>query len=180
MTSTTTHTADTLAALIASRIEPDAAERVLTALTAANGQLITTRLLDKLPGGRVEWRMRREMGNTSIRNRAYLQSRGDSLDALDLTLASSESSVPLDVSWVEQQNSYYFAERRKRNADRAEAVQNRAMLGKLAIIMNEIVDLRHRLAVAKTAFVAFVDTGTPCYPDRYELERACGLREENR
>jgi len=171
------HTAESLTALIASRLEPDNAERVLEALKPLHGTLITTRLLDKLPGGRVEWRLSRHHGWTELANRAQQSTRGDSPDAVNLILARSEVSVPLDVPWVERENSRYFAGRRERNALRAQAVADKPMLTRLAFVMNEIEDLQHKLKFAKKTFAAFVADGEPCHPERYELERACGLRD---
>lgn len=170
------HTAGTLAKLIAHDIEPDHAERVLTALQPLNGQLITTRLLDKLPGGRVEWRLTRDLGKTHVKNRAYISTKGDAAEALDLTLAPSEASVPLDVAWVEHANAWYFEQRRARNAHRQAAIADTPLLSRLAFVMNEIEDLHHKLAFAKTQFVAFVEDEPLCV-ERYTLERACGLRD---
>jgi hypothetical protein len=171
------HTATTLAKLIASHMEPDHAERVLAALKPHDGEPITTRLLDKLPGGRVEWRMTRELGRTDIKNRAF--KRGMEPEGLELTLANSEASVPLDVAYVERENARYFEARRHRNAQRKAAISDTPLLTRLAFIMNEIEDLTHKLAFAKAQFAAFVeDRDAPLYPERYELERACGLRKE--
>lgn len=172
------HTATTLAALIAKDMEPQTAEEVLHALKPYDGQLITTRLLDKLPGGRVEWRLSRNYGWTEIRNRVYLSSGGDRRDGVNLMLARSEASVPLSVSWVEKENPAYFAGRRERNALRARAIADRALLTRLATVMNEIEDWLHKLHFSREQFATFVAYGEPCSPARYDLERACGLREE--
>jgi hypothetical protein len=174
------HTLDTLTALIRKNIEPGTAELVLDALRVIDGQLITTRVLDKLPGGRVEWRLSRQMGYTEIRNRAYISSQGSSPDGVCLTLARSEASVPLLTTWVERENPAYFAGRRERNALREKALSDPPMLSKLAALMNEIEEINARLACAETRFSEFVDYGQPCHPDKYDLERACGLREAKR
>jgi len=172
------HSASTIAALITSRIEPDTAERVLDALRPLDGHLITTRLLDKLPGGRTKWRLSRAYGWTEIKNDAYVRSQASSSDGVCLMLVRSEASVPLDVAWVERENPAYFSGRRERNQRRAEALADRPMLTRLAFVMNEIEDLHAKLALAKATFQTFTEHDAPCGPDRYELERACGLRED--
>jgi hypothetical protein len=171
-----THTATTVAALIRARMEPTDADAVLDALRPYNGQLITTRLLDKLPGGRVEWRLSRVHGWTELSNATYRRSQGG--DGLSLHLAHSEASVPLDVAWVERENARYFGARRERNQQRAAALADPGMLARLATLMNEIEDLQGKLAFARETFAEFTDAGQPCHPDRYTLEAACGLREE--
>lgn len=170
-----THTATSLARLIATSMEPEHAERVLAALRPLNGQPITTRLLDKLPGGRVEWRLTRDLGRTQIKNRASMRI---SAEGIELTLAHSEACVPLDVAWVERENVGYFAARRQRNAARAQAIADSGMLGRVAFAMNEVQDLLQKLAFAKEQFETFIREGEPCYVVRYDLERACGLRKE--
>jgi len=171
------HTASSIASLISNEVEPDNAEHVLAALTPYHGKPISTRLLDRLPGGRVEWTLRKQYGWTEIVNRADRQTRGDSRDAIRIILARSEASVPLDVPWVERENARYFAGRRERNRLRAVALADNPMLTRMAFTMNEIEDLHVKLAFAKKTFAALVDDGTPLHPDRYVLEEACGLRE---
>jgi len=168
------HTPTSLTTLIANHLEPDHADRVLAALKPLDGQLITTRLLDKLPGGRVEWRLTRDMGYTKVANRAYKHHRAE---GIELMLARSEGSVPLDVAWVERENPHQFAGRRERNALRAQAMANKEALAKLAAVMNELEDLQKRVAAAKVTFAAYTGDNTPYRVVRYELERACGLRD---
>jgi hypothetical protein len=125
--------------------------------------------------------MSREYGWTTIKNRAYATSKGDSPDGLDLMLARSKASVPLDAAWVEQENARYFAGRRERNAQRAQAMANKAVLAQLADVMNEIEQLKRQLACATEQFNTFTEpSDAPCHVERYALQRACGLREEAR
>src|SRR4051812_8004450 len=98
------HTVASVTTLIASRIEPQTAEEVLQILRPLDGTPITTQLLDKLPGGRVEWRLRRQLGWTEIANRAYTSTGGASREGVCLTLARSEGTVPLAVDYVEREN----------------------------------------------------------------------------
>jgi hypothetical protein len=170
----TPHTVESVAALIQANIEPQTAEAVLAALKPLEGQFITTRVLDKLPGGRVEWRMNRNLGWTEIKNRAYVANKRD---GVCLILARSEASVPLDTAFIERENAQYFEQRRHRNQLRAQALANPALLTRVAFLMNEIEDLNHKQALAKKQFAVFLSHGEPLSPDQYELERACGLRD---
>jgi|SRR5262245_9780440 len=171
------HTASSVASLITHEVEPDNAEHVLAALAPQHGKPITTRLLDHLPGGRVEWTLRRQYGWTEIVNRAERGTRGDTREALRLILARSETSVPLDVPWVERENANVFAGRRERNQLRSVALADEPLLTRMAFTMNEIEDLQAKLAFAKKTFAALVEHDSPLHPDRYTLEAACGLRE---
>jgi len=172
------HNAATVAEIIRKNIEPDTAEDVLAALQKLEGQVITTRLLDKLPGGRVEWRIHRQLGETTIRNRAYLREKAE---GVSLTLARSDASgTVVDASFVEKANPSYFKDRRERNALRAKALADAALLGRVAILFSEIETINMQLDAAKQQFAVYVTPGEPLSPDRVELERACGLREKEK
>lgn len=179
MTATATksqkHTRNTLAALIQERWESDLPDRVLEALRPFNGKQITSRLLDKLPGGKDEWLMFRHYGWTEIVTRNYHMSQGN--HGTRLILARSESAVPLDLAFVESDNPAYFSGRRERNHARMEARNDGARLDKLAAVMNRIERLQAELAEARADFETLTGYGEIFNPDRYELERACGLRE---
>ena len=151
------HTAASIAALISKNVESSAAEDVLEALKPLHGQLITTRLLDKLPGGRVEWRLSRTFGWTEIKNRAHVTSGGDSREAVSLMVARSEASVPLDVTFVEKANPKCFAERRKRNAQRAKALSDARLLERVAVLMNEIEDVNRKHQHVRKQFAVFLE-----------------------
>ena len=173
---TTKHTLESLTRMITKKIEPPLADAVLDALKRIEGQLITTRVLDKLPGGRVEWRMSRTLGFTEIRNRSFMTSQGSSLDSICLKLAKSESSVPVDAAWIERENVDHYAGRRQRNALRAKALADVGMLSRVAGIMNDIEAINEQLRVAKATLCDFTKDGAPLHPERYDVEKACGLR----
>lgn len=174
------HTATSVAALIAKNVEPTTAEEVLAVLKRLDGQQITTRLLDKLPGGRVEWRLSRHLGWTEIKNRAYVSTGGEHREGVCLMLARSEASVALDAAWVERENPAYFAGRRERNALRANALANKALLERVAFCMNEVEEINQKREIAKKQLAVFLEHGEPLSPDQYDVERACGLREEKK
>lgn len=174
------HTAESVAALIRQNVEPQTAEDVLDALQPLEGHDITTRILDRLPGGRVEWRLSRNLGWTELKNRAYISTGGEKREGVCLIIARSERSVPLSVAFVERENPAYFAGRRERNRLRLAALRDPALLARLAALMNEIEDVNARHAALTQRFAGFVEHGQPFNPDKYDLERACGLREERR
>jgi hypothetical protein len=157
-------------------VEPETAEDVLAALKPLEGHAITTRVLDKLPGGRVEWRLTRELGTTELRNRAYVRGQKE---GVCLTLAKHESNV-LSTAFIEQENPEYFQRRRTRNALRAKALQNIELLERIVVIFNEIEELSWKCALAKKQLAVLVSPGEPFAPDRYDLERAVGLRSDEK
>lgn len=172
------HTAATIAELIRKQIEPDLAEEVLRVLKTLDGTLITTRILDKLPGGRVEWRLARQLGWTEIKNRAYVSTGGENREGVCLVLARSEGAIPLSADFVEAENPAYFAGRRQRNELRHKALHDVHLLERVAFLMNEIEDINQKRTLAKRQFAVFCEHGAPLNPDQYALERACGLRED--
>lgn len=172
------HTAESVAAIVSQHIEPNSADEVLTVLRKCDGQLITTRLLDKLPGGRVEWRLSRALGYTELRNRAYLSSGGIHRDGINLVLARGETSEPLAANWVERENPQYFKNRRERNALRMRALNDHDLLQRVAQLFNRLEELNRARAECRAQFLLLVAHGEPLSPDQYVLERVCGLRED--
>jgi len=174
------HTPESVAEEVADSMEPQTAEDVLEALKKCDGQAITTRLLDKLPGGRVEWRLSRQLGWTEIKNRAYVNSSGASPQGICLMLARSEASVPLSVAWVERENPAYFAGRRERNALREKALADKQLLTRAAFLFNEIEDINAKRRAKTKEFAVLVEHREPLSPVKYKLERVCGLREDDK
>ena len=166
------HTAKTVAAIIAKNIEPTTADEVLAALKKLNGHRITPRVLDQLPGGRVEWRLRRELGVTEIRNRAFLN---DKTAGIALTLARNSSDT-LSAEFVERENPEHFKHRRARNARREEALANVELLERVAMLFNEMATINQQRELAKKQLAVFISHEGPLGPDKAELERALGLR----
>lgn len=78
------------------------AAAVFAALTRLDGQVITKRLLDRLPGGRLEWRLAHEFGYTLLRDRRYCRGAEDGIELL--LAPPSGAPVPLDVAWVRRAN----------------------------------------------------------------------------
>jgi hypothetical protein len=174
--SATQHTAQSIAAIIAKNIEPATADEVLAALRALEGHHITPRLLDRLPGGRVEWRLRRELGVTEIRNRAFLN---DKATGVSLTLARNDSDV-LSAEFVERENPEHFKNRRDRNARREQALSNVALLERVALLFNELTTINEQRRLAMKQLAVFISHEGPLGPDKRDLERALGLRFEDK
>jgi hypothetical protein len=167
------HTSASVAQIVTDQIEPETAEQVLGVFKRLDGQTITTRLLDQLPGGRVEWRLHRQLGELELRNRAYLRAKHD---GVRLTLAQ-QNQTNLSADFIEQQNSHYFKDRRARNTQRAKALANPALLERVAIVFNEIEEIHAKYRLANRQFDALVRPGEPLSPDRHALARACGLEK---
>lgn len=171
------HTANTVADLIQEHWESDLPDAVLEALRPLDGKPVTKRLLDKLPGGKDVWILERAYGMTQIKNRVYSQSQGSAKGGISLLLAHREDAFPLDVNKVEKENPAYFSGRRERNHARMEARNNRELLQQMADVMNDAERAQAALANARKCFEALAGYGEPFSPDRYDLERACGLDE---
>lgn len=171
------HTAESVAALIESRIESDLPDKVLEALRPMDGKAITTRLLDKLPGGREQWRLVRHYGWTSLQTMGY--GRNESGGEIDLTLVRSESSLPLELEWVEKENPAYFAARRERNEARKAALVDVVLLEDVAEAMNRAEQAIETLRRATADMEEFTDYGKPFNADSYTLREACGLCDKD-
>jgi len=173
-----THTHQTVHDLLQARWESDLPDRIITALRPYAGKNITTRLLEVLPGGRHEWRMQRKFGWTELTSANYARTGGR--EDMRLILARTESSVPLDLALVERENPAWFAGRRERNHARMEAMNTKAALDAMADAMNAVQAAQAALARATEQFAALTEHDAPFNADRYELERACGLRQESK
>lgn len=174
------HTFNSVANLIQDNWESEVPDAVLEALRPFNGKPVTKRLLDKLPGGKDAWLLERAYGMTHIKNKIYAYSHGSEKGGISLLLDWREDAFALDVNKVEERNPAYFSGRRERNHKRMEARNNRELLQKMADVMNEAERAQRALANAKEHFKALAGYGEPFSPVQYELERACGLREERK
>jgi|ERR1041385_9078872 hypothetical protein len=171
-----THTAHTLRALIQARWESDLPDKVLEILKKENGKNITTRLVDKMPKESGPWYLIRHYGWTSLGNDAYR--RGDyGKDAMEIMLARSEASVPLDAAWVEKENAAYYSARKARNHARMEALNSVDELEAVAQAMNDCEQARAQLIAANARLKKLTQYGSKFSPDEYEIERACGMAD---
>lgn len=172
---TTEHTANSLCALIQSRWESDLPEKVMDVLRQFDGKNITTRLLDKMPEGKQNWYLIRHYGWTSLGNNAYRQ--GDYKNGMEIMLARSEASVPLDCAWVEKENAAYYSARKSRNHARMEAMNSLDELEAVAQAMNECEAAREALLNANARLKELTKYGSKFSPDEYEIEKACGMAD---
>lgn len=75
-------------------------EEVLGALRALDGRAVDQRLIDKLPGGRVVWRLRTELGAIELQDRDYAATG----EGVCLLLLAPGDDLVLNYAWVERQH----------------------------------------------------------------------------
>lgn len=178
-------TAATVAEFIGKTFESDLPDRVIDALRPFDGKNITTRILAALPAlpNGATWRLRRQYGWTSLQTSTYCTPQGYADGtSLDLILARSESSVPLNLEYVAGNvplgnNSYgencaYFSARRERNANRATAQSNAELCGKAAAILNRYAAAVAEMEKARAEFEKLAEHGTPLDPVKWDFLRA--------
>jgi hypothetical protein len=161
--------------LIQDQWESDLPDRILAILKTMEGKAITTRLLDKLPGGKDTWRLNRHYGWTDLQNREY--NNGDYKNGCSLMLARSEGAVPIDTAWIEKENTAYFDARKKRNHARMEALNTAETLDAIAIALNCAERAIAQLFHAQETIEKLTEYGSTLEPDRYNFLRACGLMD---
>lgn len=171
------HTRDSVSELIFSRWECDLADRVLEAIRPFEGKPITTRMLAKLPAlpDGDSWRLRRQYGMTHLETLTY--ATGTGRHRFSILLAHSEAAVPLDLAYVLEHNPADYRGRFERNHARMEARNDRALLEAVAGAMNDAERAIVALERAQDRLRTLTEVGSPAGPERYELERACGLAD---
>ena len=172
------HTFQTVSDLVQENWESDLPDAVLEALRPLDGKNVTTRILDKLPGGRDKWILERAYGMTHLKNKVYAFSQGSERGGVSLILDWREDSFPLDIRKVEEKNPAYFSARKERNHKRMEARNTKELLDKMATAMNRVEAAKAEFEKAKAHLESLTEYGAPFEPDRYAIEGACGLRDE--
>lgn len=180
----TKYTAGAVRELISKQWESDLPDRVIDALRPFHGKPITTRILAKLPAlpNGATWRLVRNYGWTALETSTYCKPEGYAdKTSVNLILARSEASVPLDVEYVAGNvpmggNSYgencaYFSARRERNAKRLEAQNDQELCKKMADSLNRYAAAIEELNAAREEFDGLTEYGTPFNADRYTLEK---------
>lgn len=170
------HTHQTVHDIIQGRWESDEPDKILEVLRQMEGKMLTTRILVKMPGGRDRWRLRREYGMTHLETWEYTRTQGNG--GISLLLDWREDSFPIETAKIEERNTAYFSARRARNHTRMEAMNTKPLLDQMAAAMNHMERAMQELQEARATFEALADYGQPFNPDQYELERACGWRDE--
>ncbi len=171
------HTRQSVHDLIQSRWESDLPDRVLQAITTRIERALTNIFQTEDAGMFHTWRIIRHYGWTSLENDAYWKSSGSARDGISLMLVRSEASVPLDVAWVEANNQAYFEARRARNHARMEAMNTAGTLDAVALAMNNVERGIEALTDAQNRLDDLTKHGETLDPDRFELQRACGLTD---
>ena len=177
MSTQTVHTLDSLRALIQSQMESTEPDAVLDALRPMNGKMLTTRVCEKMLGGKDHWRLDRNYGMTHLQTDNYWRTHGN--EGISLLLGHTETSFPIDVDDIEKRNPAYFSGRRQRNDARVELLsgtRDQHVRG-LVAVLNSIATAQTLLANATAAFETFTEYDKPFSYDKYALERLVGLRE---
>ena len=170
--------------IISKSMESDLPDRVIEALRPFDGKNITTRILSalpKLPNG-AEWRLVRHYGWTCLQTTTYCTPQGYADGtSLDLILARTESSVPLDLKYAAGEvaignNSYgenvaYFSARRERNAKRIEAKNDANLCKRAADVLNKYAEAVAKMEEARAELDQLAEYGTNLEPMSHELRR---------
>jgi len=184
-------TAAAVRSMILKSMESDLPDRVIEALKPFDGKNITTRILSVLPAlpNGATWHLIRHYGWTCLQTSTYCQPQGYADGtSLDLILARSESSVPLDLNYVagnvplgnnsHGENIAYFSARRERNAQRQAALDNPDLCAKTAAVMARYAAAISALEESSAELEALTEYGTPLNPLRYELRRVVDPHEK--
>lgn len=163
--------------LIQNAWENDLPRKVEQVLRQNEGKMLTARILDKLPGGKDVWRLRREYGMTNIENRDYYLTHGNSKNGVSILCDWRIDSFPIETDKIVKNNAAYFEARDARNHARMESMNTKPLLDKMAAVMNKAERAWQQLQEAKAEFEELAGYGQPFAPDRYDLEKLCGLYE---
>ena len=172
---TMTHTRQSVSDFLLARTESDLPEQILQALQSYTGKMVTTRILDKLPGGKDEWRLRRQYGMTHIENNAYWRTSGSAENGISLLLAHTEASFPFDAADMVKRNPAYFDGRKNRNHKRMEARNDAAKLDSMAAVLNRMERAAQELQNAWADLETLTEYGSSFAPDKYTFERLVGV-----
>jgi hypothetical protein len=169
--------------IIAQDWESDLPDRVIDALRPFDGKNISTRILSGLPAlpNGATWRLVRHYGWTCLQTSSYgtMQGYADKT-SLDLILARSEKSVPLDLNYVAGkiplsgtlgENCAYFSARVERNADRLTAMNDGELCKRTAEALNRYAEAIAALESARAGLDALTEYVEPLHPMKYDLRR---------
>jgi hypothetical protein len=170
-----THTFQTVADLLQENWESDLPDKVMEALRPFDGKMVTTRMLEKLPGGKGQWVLERAYGMTHIKNRDYWMTHGNAKNGVSLLLGHTEASFPFEWAKLAEKNPAYFSGRKERNHARMGARNTKDLLDRMAAAMNRVERANLELEAARKEFEELAGYGQPFAPDRYRLEDECGL-----
>jgi len=171
------HTHQTVHDIIQGEWESELPDKIMEALRPFDGKPVTTRILAKLPAdnGGGEWRLRRQYGMTHLENAAY--GKGDYKHGVSLLLDWKENSFPLEWAKLEERNGAYFSGRRERNHARMELMNTKGRLDAASTAMNRIEAAIEALWNAHADLSKAIGEALSG-SDKYDIERACGWRDE--
>lgn len=169
------HTRQSVSDFLLERTESDLPDKILECLRSYTGKAVTTRILDKLPGGKNEWRLRRQYGMTHLENNAYWRSSGSAEGGISLLLAHTEASFTFDANDMVQRNAAYFSARKERNHTRMEARNDAAKLDRMAAVLNRIERATQELQNAWADLDTLTEYNEPFAADKYAFQRLVGV-----
>jgi len=163
--------------MVGERSESDAVPTaVRKVLERDEGKLLTKRILDKLPGGESQWRIRHMAGMTHLESIDHVRTNG--AVGYSFLLAYAEKGVKVDVAFLLDRNKSYFGAANARNEQRA-----RVSLGlarQMADALNAVSEARARLTTAEAAMDNLTKHGGPFHADWYFWEGLVKDKETRR
>ena len=179
------HTVESVSAELKRNRESEEPDAILEALKPHNGKRFTVHVLRKLPGGEERWRWDPSYGMVHLEDRdhglneQYRRVKGGNPLRQLVAYANSGPDV-VDAAWIEEHNGAYFAGRRERNASRDAQLGNPDALRSMADALNAYEAAKVQLDLAKWKLDKLTEHGESFAADRYDWERLCGAREEDK
>ena len=164
-------TSEEIRAEIESRIESDEPDLILAVVKKLNGKPVSIRILDKLPGGRERWWLRKEYGMTHIEENRYVSPAKERSYNYSYLVGHSEGGLIWDVTDFEARNPGYYAGRNERNEARTKALNDPNLLERFAEACNDVTRRKAMLEEAVAAFNSFLAYGLPLSPDNYYFQK---------
>lgn len=161
--------AETIRALVASRIESDEPDAVLEVFRQNDGKPFTKRILAKLPGGAERWGIRHVANMTNLETKDYLRSDGGV--GISLLVCYGTVNVPIDAKFLEERNPAYFAGRKERNAKRLTTMNDPLLCREMAQAVENVRTAQRALGLAMEAYERLTGYGEAFNPDQYEINK---------
>jgi hypothetical protein len=167
-------TVETVRSILTTRMESEVVDEILAILKTMDGKPLTKRILPKLPGDEERWCITQSAGMTSLEEKSYRRTSGNT--GVSLLMAYATANVVIDAKFVEERNPAWFEGRRERNAERRRALEMPAVLALAESLLNDVIRARAALAAAEARLSALTSYKEPLSADRYaweELTKSC-------
>ncbi len=161
-------TREDIRSLVASRVESDEPDRVLTVLRKHEGKQLTRRILPQLPGGSERWRIRTAHGMAHLETWDYTRSNGNV--GFSILVAYAEKNVTIDCNAIVSKYAVcYFGAKDERNAKRLMCANDATALENCAAAVNAVLAAREALRIAEERLELYVGHDEPFSADRYQI-----------